>query len=167
MFHDVGLNWTGTHGWAYCAKTQKCYDIECPEGVLNPFELPFFRGYFEDFKKRNEALEEEVSLEKSPYGQEYKLYHNPTKEEFTKVYSDANGTVRGLIDHDGDMYVWDASIALHSDVDDLKGLSKYMAFIMYPRRIEGPLNATETRRDLRAAFEANETAKAFKFSRSV
>lgn len=45
MFGEVGLDWPGIHGWAYCAKTDMCYDIEHPEGVRNPFDLSFFQGY--------------------------------------------------------------------------------------------------------------------------
>lgn len=114
----------------------------------------------------SQSLEEVVSFEKTLYDQDYKLYHNPTEEEFTKAYREAE-TIRGLIDDDGDMYIWDADIALHSDVDSLKGLSSYMSFIMHPRRIEGPLDKGRTKRDLRDAFNANATAKAFKLSRAV
>jgi len=32
----------GYHAWLYDRKTQKHYDIECPKGVENVFDLPFF-----------------------------------------------------------------------------------------------------------------------------
>lgn len=44
MFHR-GFNWTGTHGWAYCKANGLSYDIECPEGVANFLDLPFFKRF--------------------------------------------------------------------------------------------------------------------------
>lgn len=34
---------TGTHVWAYCHSDHHSYDIEAPDGVLNPLDLPFFQ----------------------------------------------------------------------------------------------------------------------------
>lgn len=35
----------GCHGWAICTKNNLCYDIETPDGIANPFELPWFTRY--------------------------------------------------------------------------------------------------------------------------
>jgi hypothetical protein len=44
QFYDLGLA-DGCHGWAYCLKNHLCYDIEAPDGVANPFDLPWFRRF--------------------------------------------------------------------------------------------------------------------------
>jgi hypothetical protein len=55
MFHEVGLNWPGTHGWAFCKQTCLSYDAETPEGRQNPFDLPFFKPYYDEYLKRTKS----------------------------------------------------------------------------------------------------------------
>lgn len=55
-FNDCGLNWTGTHVWAYCQYNGLCYDIENVEGVQNVFDLDFFKRIFDYCRsKRNKT----------------------------------------------------------------------------------------------------------------
>lgn len=49
IFNDVGLDWPGTHCWAFCKQTGLSYDAVTPQGVSNPFDLSFFKPYFDDY----------------------------------------------------------------------------------------------------------------------
>ena len=42
MFAWGVFDWPGTHAWTHCRITGLCFDAETPEGVSNPFELPYF-----------------------------------------------------------------------------------------------------------------------------
>lgn len=44
---DANTVSVGFHMWIYCYETKKHYDIECAEGVINVFELPFFKRQYE------------------------------------------------------------------------------------------------------------------------
>lgn len=47
------FSWDGTHGWAYCERDSKCYDIEHPEGVYNVFDLTFLQPHIADYRREN------------------------------------------------------------------------------------------------------------------
>jgi hypothetical protein len=123
MFTIAGLNWQGTHGWAYCAKTDKCYDVETPEGVENPFNLSFFDSYKEyAIKKTAEKLvvEDFAGSFKTRYAPEgCEVFRNPTRREFQAC----GGEIRAFLVGD-DVLMWNAYKALHQQVREGMNLPK-------------------------------------------
>jgi hypothetical protein len=126
MFQDCDLSWPGTHGWAFCAQTGLSYDVETPEGVSNPFDLPFFDSYKAHGAKvlaAKPVTEEfmggfEVN---SIYGpQVVEVYHNPSRKEFDTIRAQ-HKAVRGFID--ADIYIWDAHLADHGMVGNKFNMS--------------------------------------------
>lgn len=73
MFHDVGLNWPGTHAWGYCKTNGLCYDAETTYGVQNPFDLKFFDSW----------KQHAVSV----------MEHETLGESFTESFKSVRGTV--------------------------------------------------------------------------
>ena len=50
LYYHYGFDWTGTHMWAWCDTNRLCYDIEALDGVLNLFDLPFFKRMIAHFQ---------------------------------------------------------------------------------------------------------------------
>lgn len=41
----------GCHGWAICKQNGLNYDVEAPEGVASPFDLPWFKNFLSKQRK--------------------------------------------------------------------------------------------------------------------
>lgn len=74
----------------------------------------------------------------------------------------ANGIVRALIGEDGELLVWDADKALHSDVDTIMGASDLAGFVIYDTHIDAQLCDI---RWLRGALKKNAAMKSLKVDR--
>jgi len=108
----------------------------------------------------NEA--EDVVELKGRYTPRYRVLYNPTPLELEQLLSSTPYGVRGLIDHHGDLYVWDGEQALHSDVADHLGLGKsYHSLVIDWKYISVPHNVLK--RDIRDVLKSNSTLTAMKF----
>lgn len=92
------------------------------------------------------------------------ILHNPSTEDFMRLAQNATdkGVLRALIDHDGDLYVWDAEKALHGDVDRMHGTTNYISFIIFPKCID---RLGTSKLVLSQAMKANPTLKALQIDR--
>lgn len=62
----------GCHGWAICKTNGLCYDIEVPDGIANPFELPWFKRFFAALRSKTmtESQDEDYDEDYEDFGWE-------------------------------------------------------------------------------------------------
>lgn len=69
MFNWAVFNWPGIHAWAHCRVTGLCFDVETPEGVFNPFNLAYFKPYWERMihlkKEGAEYIKDEIIIRRT------------------------------------------------------------------------------------------------------
>lgn len=95
-------------------------------------------------------------------GKTFDLYHNPDMDEFMKVFQDSNFVLRALIDEDGELWVWNADHALHSEVDIVAGTAGTLGFIIFHNHIDAQQG---NKKLLRQALNRNDTLKRLKINR--
>ncbi|RYE99420.1 MAG: hypothetical protein EOO77_35575 [Oxalobacteraceae bacterium] len=107
---------------------------------------------------------EALSVHPRPYrsGETYNLHHAPTVDEFMEVLQASDYVVRALIADDGELWVWNADHALHSDVDKVANTQGTLAFTIFHDHIDPQQSS---KRELRAALRKNATMAALKISR--
>jgi hypothetical protein len=70
------------------------------------------------------------------------VLHNPNAQAFHQMVEKAEGTLRGLLSDDGtDLYVWDAYMAVHPNIQQELGLGNYDCIAYTRGQWRGPVNA--------------------------
>lgn len=92
LFHGCQFSWDGTHGWAYCAKNGRYYDIENPDGVTDVFQLAFLQRIIAGYRAHRASKPVAESVLEERFGTTEKLYHGTNIDNLWLIMKDGKLT---------------------------------------------------------------------------
>lgn len=64
------------------------------------------------------------------------VYQNPNIDDLIVIFKKSNNSLRGFINNEGDLYVWNSEHALHGEIDLYLDTEKYIPLQIYDTHTE-------------------------------